>query len=144
MRSVFKYSALACVAWCIFFQSATGRSNSSSGVVSVNGYVRKDGTYVPPHHRSSPDGSFYNNWSTVGNINPFTGKSGSVVVPNSQAIQPAYPATRSVASPPLIVVAPVAPPAPRAVVSSSVTVQVPFSQVSVAEWESAATRLQLL
>jgi hypothetical protein len=43
----------------------------------VNGYTRRDGTYVTPHHRSSPDGNFRNNWSTRGNVNPYTGQSGT-------------------------------------------------------------------
>jgi Putative peptidoglycan binding domain len=44
------------------------------GTVSVRGYVRKDGTYVAPHYRSSSDGNPYNNWSFPGNTNPYTGK----------------------------------------------------------------------
>jgi hypothetical protein len=31
--------------------------------VYVNGYYRKDGTYVSPHVRSNPDGNPYNNYS---------------------------------------------------------------------------------
>lgn len=54
-----------------------------SGPVHVNGYVRKDGTYVAPHMRSAPDGNFRNNWSTVGNVNPYTGEPGTKVVPKS-------------------------------------------------------------
>jgi len=42
--------------------------------VHVKGYYRKDGTYVRPHYRSSPDGNPYNNWSYPGNTNPYTGK----------------------------------------------------------------------
>lgn len=41
--------------------------------VWVNGYTRKDGTYVQGHYRSSPDGNPYNNWSYPGNTNPYTG-----------------------------------------------------------------------
>jgi len=33
----------------------------------VRGYVRRDGTYVAPHYRSSPDSSIYNNY----NYNPY-------------------------------------------------------------------------
>ena len=40
----------------------------------VHGYTRKNGTYVAPHYRSSPDGNPYNNWSYPGNTNPYTGK----------------------------------------------------------------------
>lgn len=43
----------------------------------VNGYTRKDGTYVKPHYRSKSDGNVYNNWSTKGNVNPYTGKAGT-------------------------------------------------------------------
>lgn len=42
--------------------------------VHVNGYYRKDGTYVRSHYRSNPDGNPYNNWSFPGNTNPYTGK----------------------------------------------------------------------
>jgi len=50
--------------------------NGYSGDVWVNGYYRSDGTYVRPHYRSAPDGNVWNNWSTRGNINPYTGKPG--------------------------------------------------------------------
>lgn len=51
--------------------------------VFVNGYYRKDGTYVQPHYRSNPDGNILNNWSTQGNVNPYTGKTGTVNPYNS-------------------------------------------------------------
>ena len=49
-----------------------------AGDVKVKGYVKKDGTYVQPHYRTSPDGNPWNNYSTEGNINPYTGKPGYV------------------------------------------------------------------
>ena len=45
--------------------------------VYVRGYTRKDGTYVRPHYRSSPDNSYNNNWSVRPNINPYTGQRGT-------------------------------------------------------------------
>lgn len=45
--------------------------------VFVQGYTTKNGTYVAPHYRSAPDGNPYNNWSTVGNVNPYTGQLGT-------------------------------------------------------------------
>lgn len=42
----------------------------------VNGYTRRDGTYVQPHMRSDRDGSFSNNWSSQGNVNPYTNERG--------------------------------------------------------------------
>ena len=49
----------------------------------VRGYTRRDGTYVQPHYRSAPDGNVYNNWSTRGNVNPYTGQPGTVNPDNS-------------------------------------------------------------
>lgn len=46
--------------------------------VLVKGYVKRDGTYVAPHYRTQPDNNPYNNYSTKGNINPYTGKTGTV------------------------------------------------------------------
>jgi len=39
-------------------------------------YNKKTGTYVASHYRSSADKSKYNNYSTKGNVNPYTGKKG--------------------------------------------------------------------
>lgn len=44
----------------------------------VQGYVRKDGTYVAPHMRSNPNSSTMDNYSTQGNVNPYTGQQGTV------------------------------------------------------------------
>ena len=52
-------------------------ASPTGGTVDVSGYFRKDGTYVSPHKRTAPDNSFDNNWSTVGNVNPYTGKPGT-------------------------------------------------------------------
>ena len=49
----------------------------ASASVYVRGYYRSDGTYVAPHYRSDPDGYFWNNYSSYGNINPYTGKIGT-------------------------------------------------------------------
>ncbi|MGE0268601.1 MAG: hypothetical protein AB7S78_09135 [Candidatus Omnitrophota bacterium] len=45
--------------------------------VKVKGYYRKDGTYVQPHYRSSPNKTVRDNYSYKGNINPYTGKVGT-------------------------------------------------------------------
>ena len=39
----------------------------------VNGYYKRDGTYVNGYTRSSPDSTNWNNYSTQGNSNPYTG-----------------------------------------------------------------------
>ena len=54
-----------------------GQSRSSSDVY-VKGYVRKNGTVVPGHYRSAPNNTNRDNFSTKGNINPYTGKKGYI------------------------------------------------------------------
>lgn len=49
-----------------------------AGTTYVNPYVRRDGTFVQGHYRTTPDSSIYNNWSTRGNVNPYTGEAGTV------------------------------------------------------------------
>jgi|WetSurMetagenome_2_1015567.scaffolds.fasta_scaffold78020_2 hypothetical protein len=51
--------------------------------VYVDGYYKKNGTYVEPYHRTSPNNSIYDNYSTKGNTNPYTGQQGTVD-PNNQ------------------------------------------------------------
>lgn len=53
-------------------------SRSSSSPVHVRGYYRKNGTYVQPHYRTRPNYTKSDNWSTKGNVNPYTGKAGTV------------------------------------------------------------------
>lgn len=52
-------------------------SAASGGSVRVRGYMRKNGTYVAPHNRSAPNHTKSDNWSTRGNINPYTGQAGT-------------------------------------------------------------------
>lgn len=42
----------------------------------VQGYTRRDGTYVQPHYQTQGDRNPYNNYSTQGNSNPYTGQQG--------------------------------------------------------------------
>jgi len=46
--------------------------------VYVNGYTRKDGTYVQPYYRSNPNHCKQDNYSYKNNYNPYTGKKGTV------------------------------------------------------------------
>lgn len=45
--------------------------------VHVKSSVTKSGTYRPSHYRTSPNKTKVDNWSTKGNINPYTGKTGT-------------------------------------------------------------------
>jgi len=56
------------------------KSSYSSGSRSdhnVSGYTRSNGTYVKPSHSTNPDATRNNNYSTKGNVNPYTGKDGT-------------------------------------------------------------------
>jgi hypothetical protein len=61
----------------------TGLTYAGGGAVHVSGYTRSNGTYVAPHYRSAPDRNFGNNWSTLGNVNPYTGKPGTLTSPRT-------------------------------------------------------------
>lgn len=51
--SLILFGILLCVSFC------------QAKDVSVKGYTRKDGTYVRPHHRSSPDNDVSNNYGSA-------------------------------------------------------------------------------
>jgi len=55
--------------------SITGAYAGSS--VRVKTYKKKDGTVVQSHRKTSPDKTKLNNFSTKGNVNPYTGKEGT-------------------------------------------------------------------
>lgn len=54
---------------------------ASTGVFAteyVPGYLRSDGVWVDGHFRSSPNSTTIDNYSTRGNVNPYTGEKGYV------------------------------------------------------------------
>lgn len=52
-------------------------SGSTTAVADhVNGYTKKDGTYVQPYERSHANSTQKDNYSYDGNTNPYTGKTG--------------------------------------------------------------------
>lgn len=57
--------------WVIFFAAFlvifAGQVSAESDRVYVKGYYRKDGTYVRPHYRSSPDSTKSNNYGKASN-----------------------------------------------------------------------------
>ena len=65
--------------------------STAQAQVFVPGYLRRDGTYVQPHYRSAPDHTPYNNWSTRGNVNPYTGQYGTHTPPPVYAPIPQWP-----------------------------------------------------
>ncbi|CAN7739037.1 hypothetical protein ABL850_33285 [Variovorax paradoxus] len=57
--------------------SSYSSSYGSSGSHSTSGYTKSNGTYVAPSHATNPNGTKADNWSTRGNVNPYTGKPGT-------------------------------------------------------------------
>jgi hypothetical protein len=63
--------------------------HASAQDVYHRGYYRQNGTYVQPHYQTRPDSSIYNNYSTYPNVNPYTGRVGTVNPYNSYT-RPSY------------------------------------------------------
>jgi hypothetical protein len=58
---------------------ASGSHHSSGGSTHwTSGHVTRNGTYVSGHTSTNPNHTRYDNYSTRGNFNPYTGKSGTV------------------------------------------------------------------
>ncbi len=50
---------------------------TAQGYTYVSGYTRSNGTYVEGYYRTLPNSTLNDNWSTIGNVNPFTGVYGT-------------------------------------------------------------------
>ena len=55
---------------------AKSGGGSSHGQYWVQPHTTQSGTYVSGHYNTTPNGTRLDNWSTVGNANPHTGKPG--------------------------------------------------------------------
>ena len=97
-KVIFTIVALVAVATSSFAQFTTFKSSSSYNLpkvtysvpkvtynvpstvnyntTTVSGYSRSNGTYVQPHVRTMPNTTNWDNFSTKGNYNPFTGSTG--------------------------------------------------------------------
>jgi len=79
-KKIKKYVIILFMSFLIFQNAFVSFAGGKS--THVNGYYKANGTYVQPHYRSAPDNSVNNNWSTKGNVNPYTGKEGTKIVPS--------------------------------------------------------------
>lgn len=84
MRKIVAFAALVVLA-----------SSPAVAQVYVQGHVRSDGTYVQPHWRSSPNSTTSDNWSTKGNVNPYTGEEGTRNPAPRQSDQSQQPKTQN-------------------------------------------------
>ncbi|MES2183971.1 MAG: hypothetical protein V4505_05440 [Pseudomonadota bacterium] len=56
---------------------SSSSSTGSTGSHSVSGYTKSNGTYVAPTQATNPNSTKADNYSTKGNVNPYTGKEGT-------------------------------------------------------------------
>lgn len=73
-----KFKAIYFLVLALIAAQAIAKNNfgSSGGSHSVSGHIKKDGTYVPPHHATNPNNTQRDNWTTKPNVNPYTGTQG--------------------------------------------------------------------
>ena len=64
------------ISFICFLSILFGQTNPST--VQVKTYVKKDGAVVQSHTRTSPNTTIRDNYSTKPNVNPNTGKVGTV------------------------------------------------------------------
>ncbi len=84
MRALILVAALA-FATPVAAQNTYGGYGSTGGfgtgsnpdAHAVEGYTRQNGTYVAPHYETNPNGTQMDNYSTRGNMSPYTGAYGT-------------------------------------------------------------------
>jgi opacity protein-like surface antigen len=54
-----------------------GAGSAAAADHYVRGYTKSDGTYVQPHYQTNPNATRADNYSTQGNVNPYTGQPGT-------------------------------------------------------------------
>lgn len=65
--------AIAAVAAALFVSSAASAQTDHY----VSGYEKANGIYVAPHYQTNPNATTSDNYSTRGNVNPYTGQMGT-------------------------------------------------------------------
>ncbi len=62
---------------CSLILITVSTSSFAVGSHRVRGYTKSNGTYVQSHMKTYSNHTQRDNWSSVPNVNPYTGKSGS-------------------------------------------------------------------
>jgi len=57
-------------------KSVNDEKDCGKNATYVKPYYKKDGTYIQGYCRTKPNNTIWDNFSTVGNTNPHTGKEG--------------------------------------------------------------------
>jgi len=75
----------------LFFILGLIQTGVAQNTIYVQGHTKKNGTYVQPYYKTSPNATKLDNFSTKPNINPYTGQTGTIVVPQSNLFsQPSF------------------------------------------------------
>ncbi len=69
------------ILYLIFSIAFSAKAQTNPNHVYVSGHFR-NGTYVEPHYRTAPNSTNRDNFSTLGNTNPYTGQSGWILPDN--------------------------------------------------------------
>ena len=78
MKRIIFAAALALAATAAQAQGyGTYGTGSNPSSHSTSGYTRSNGTYVEPYRATNPDSTQRNNYGTSGNVNPYTGQTGT-------------------------------------------------------------------
>lgn len=67
-----------------------GNAQVNPNSIYIEGYYRKDGTYVQGHYRTLPNNTINDNYTTKPNINPYTGKAGTITPSYQYNTTPKY------------------------------------------------------
>ena len=65
-------------------------AGAATAQVYVKPHVTRDGTYVEGYQRTAPNNTNLDNYSTRGNVNPYTGQQGTVQPNYMPPPQPVY------------------------------------------------------
>lgn len=76
-KMIFVAAAMCLAASGAMAKGGHSGSGSSGSSHVVSGHVRSNGTYVAPSHATNPNSTKADNYSTRGNVNPYTGKPGT-------------------------------------------------------------------
>lgn len=81
MKKILLITILSVITTASFARNGSSYSGYSYGShdTEVSGYTRSNGTYVEPYHRSSENNTQRDNYSSIGNTNPYTGEEGTHV-----------------------------------------------------------------
>lgn len=67
-----------------------GHTQVNPNSTYVKGYYKSNGTYVNGYYRTTPNSTINDNYSTYPNINPYTGKQGTIQPEYNYNTTPVY------------------------------------------------------